>query len=155
MGDLKKVYRIVKSFQYAIAGLLYTLKTQRNMRIHFSLAAFVIAFGCFYGLSTVEWVALGFTITFVIVCEMLNTAVENAVDVATDSFHEKAKVAKDVAAGAVLMAALLAVAVAILLFCDLAKFSAAFAQILSNAWYVGGFIVGIVVAVCWILSGKR
>lgn len=152
---MEKVYSIVRSFKYAIAGLLYTLKTQRNMRIHFSAAALVIAFGCFYGLSAVEWVALGFTITFVIVCEMLNTAVENAVDVATSSYHKKAKVAKDVAAGAVLMAAVLAVAVAILLFCDLAKLGAAIQHILSNTWYIGGFLVGIVLAICWILAGKR
>lgn len=152
---MRKVYSIVQSFRYAFAGLWFALRTQRNMRIHFSAAGLVIAFGCFYGLPAVEWVALGFTITFVIVCEMFNTAVENTVDVATDKYHEKAKIAKDVAAGAVLMSALLSLAVAILLFCNAAKLENAFASILSNGWYIGGFITGILLAVCWIMSGRK
>lgn len=152
---MKKVYNIARSFRYAFAGLLYALKTQRNMRIHFSAAVLVIAFGCFYGLAAVEWVALGFTVTFVIVCEMFNTAVENAVDVATDTYHDKAKIAKDVAAGAVLMSALLALAVAVLLFCDAARLGAALTLIFSNGWYIGGFITAIILAVCWVMSGGK
>ncbi len=152
---MKRVYSIVRSFKFALAGVRYTLRTQRNMRIHFSAAAFVTAFGCFYGLSGQQWLALAFTITFVVVCEMFNTAVENAVNVATSSYHENAKIAKDVAAGAVFMAAVMALACAALLFCDISRLCAAVFVILSNGFYIGGFLTGGALAIWWILSDGR
>lgn len=150
-----RVYSIIRSFRYAIAGLSYALKTQRNMRIHFSAGAFAVAFAYFYGFTAVEWVALMFTITFVIVCEMFNTAIENAVNVATSTYHHNAKIAKDVAAGAVMMSALLALAVAARLFFDVSKLVAACVKILSNGWYICGFLIGAVLSVWWILLPGR
>lgn len=100
---------LLRSFRFAFRGLYYAVKTQRNMRIHISMAVLVSVFGLLYRLAPLEWIALYFTITFVIVCEMLNTAVENCVDTATKEYNKHAEIAKDVAAGAVVVAALLAV----------------------------------------------
>ena len=97
------------SFNYAIEGIVYALRTQRNMRLHATAALLVLSASLFFRISRVEFLAIVFAISFVFVTELLNTALEAAVDVATQSFDPLAKVAKDVAAGAVFVAAVNAV----------------------------------------------
>ena len=80
------------------------LRTQRNLRIHFVVAALVLVAALVSGVDKLELIALLLAIAFVLIAEMLNTAVEAAVDVATTSFDPMAKLAKDIAAGAVLIA---------------------------------------------------
>src|SRR5437870_3999266 len=92
------------------------LRTQRNMRVHFAVAVIVLVVAIAVGVSKIELVALLISITFVLVAEMINTAVEGAIDVATSSFDPMAKLAKDIAAGAVLLATINAVAVGYLVF---------------------------------------
>ena len=92
------------------------LRTQRNMRIHFLIAALVLIAALLSGVDKMELIALLLAIAFVLIAEMLNTAVEAAVDVATTSFDPMAKLAKDIAAGAVLIATAVAVAVGYLVF---------------------------------------
>ena len=92
------------------------LRTQRNMRIHFAIAAVVLIAAIVLGVSKLELIALLLSITFVLVAEMINTAIEGAIDVATTSFDPMAKLAKDIAAGAVLIAAVNAVAIGYLVF---------------------------------------
>lgn len=104
------------SFNYAIEGVVYALRTQRNMRLHAMAAAAVLIAGVVFGVSRFELLALVITITLVLVTELANTALEAAVDVATERFDPLAKTAKDVAAGAVLIASLNAVAVGYLVF---------------------------------------
>ena len=88
------------------------LRTQRNMRIHFLIAALVLVAALISGVDKMELIALLLAIAFVLIAEMLNTAVEAAVDVATTSFDPMAELrAKDIAAGAVLIATAVAVAV--------------------------------------------
>jgi diacylglycerol kinase (ATP) len=99
------------SFDYAIRGIVYTLRTQRNMRLHL-LAAIVVFLGALaLGVSGLELIALVFAVGLVFVCELMNTAVETVVDLATETYEPLAAIAKDVAAGAVLISALTAVAV--------------------------------------------
>jgi len=107
---------IFDSFNYAIEGLIHVLRTQRNMRIHFAAAVGVLVFSLVVGVSKIELIALLLAIAFVLVTEMINTAIEGAIDVATSSFDPMAKLAKDMAAGAVLLATLNAVAVGYLVF---------------------------------------
>jgi diacylglycerol kinase (ATP) len=107
---------IFDSFNYAFEGIIHVLRTQRNMRIHFAAAALVLVLAVSFGVPRIELIALLISITFVLIAEMLNTAVEGAIDVATTSFDPMAKLAKDIAAGAVLIAAVNALAVGYLVF---------------------------------------
>ncbi|HLZ21936.1 MAG TPA: diacylglycerol kinase family protein [Ktedonobacterales bacterium] len=102
----------VRSFVYAWNGVVYTVRTQRNMRIHIALAVFAIALGIWLRIAPVEFAMVFVAITGVVVSEMINTVAEACVDLVTQEFHPLARVAKDVAAGAVLLSAILAVIVA-------------------------------------------
>jgi diacylglycerol kinase (ATP) len=107
---------IIESFNYAIEGVVHVLRTQRNMRIHFAIAVGVLVAAIAVGVSRVELIVLLLSITFVLVAEMINTAVEATIDAATTAFDPMAKLAKDIAAGAVLISAVNAVAVGYLVF---------------------------------------
>ena len=97
---------IIKAFNAAIEGVIYTFKHERNMKIHYVIAVVVLLISLFLNLSRVEMMILLLSISLVIVSEMFNTAVENAVDLITNEIHPLAKIAKDVAAGGVLIASL-------------------------------------------------
>ena len=93
----------------------HVLRTQRNARIHLSVALVVVALGLWLGLSHTEWAIIALTIGLVLVAEAFNTVAEAAVDLATAEYHPLAKIAKDVAAGAVLLMAIAAVVVGLLI----------------------------------------
>ncbi|HEY68409.1 MAG TPA: diacylglycerol kinase family protein [Thermoflexia bacterium] len=105
---------ILEAFRFAFSGLWYAWRTQRNTRIHLSIAAGVIALGLWLGLSPTQWAVLALTIGFVLVSEMLNTVAETLVDMISPGYHPLAKVIKDVTAGAVLLAAIISVMVGLL-----------------------------------------
>jgi diacylglycerol kinase (ATP) len=107
---------LIESFNYAFEGIIHVLRTQRNMRIHFLAAVVVLIAGLATNVSRLELIALLLAIAFVLIAEMLNTALEGAIDVATTSFDPMAKLAKDIAAGAVLIATINAVAIGYLVF---------------------------------------
>lgn len=107
---------IVESFNYAVEGIIHVLRTHRNMRIHFAAAVLVLVLALVLGVDRVELVGLLLSIAFVLVAEMVNSAIEAAIDVATSSFDPLAKLAKDIAAGAVLIASVNALAVGYLVF---------------------------------------
>jgi diacylglycerol kinase (ATP) len=122
------------SFNYAAEGVIHALRTQRNLWIHFTLAAAVLVAAVAFGVSRLELMVLLLAITFVLVAELVNTAIEAAVDVASTSFDPMAKLAKDIAAGAVLIAALNAVAVGYLVFSgEVADRSSRFLDRLNDA----------------------
>jgi diacylglycerol kinase (ATP) len=106
------------SFDYAIRGVIYTLRTQRNMRIHVAAAALVLIASVVLGVGRRGLVSIVFAISFVFVAELINTAIEATVDLAIDRYDPSAKIAKDVAAGAVLVASLNALVVAYLVLFD-------------------------------------
>jgi diacylglycerol kinase (ATP) len=112
------VRKLVDSFNYAINGIIHAVRTQRNMRIHMVAALLVLAACFFYDLSKTEILILTITITMVIVAEMINTAIECAIDVTANFYHPLAKVAKNTAAGAVLICAINAVIVGYVIFSD-------------------------------------
>jgi diacylglycerol kinase (ATP) len=107
---------VIESFNFAIEGIIHVLRTQRNMRIHFAIAIGVLVAALAFDVSRLELIALLLAIAFVLIAEMVNTAIEAAVDVASTSFDPMAKLAKDIGAGAVLIAALNAIAVGYLVF---------------------------------------
>lgn len=104
------------SFGYAFAGLWYMLRTQRNAQIHCLVGACALTLGAFLRLERLEWLALVLVITLVLAAEGINTAIEAAVDVATSTFHPLARIAKDVAAGTVLLCAIAAIVVGCIIF---------------------------------------
>ncbi len=110
------VMRLIRSFGYAFAGIGHGLRTQPNLRIHLVAAAGVIIAGLLLQLSTVEWAILVVTIMIVMSAELFNSAIEAAVDRVGNESHPLSKVAKDMAAGAVLIGALGAVIVGLLIF---------------------------------------
>ncbi|MBD2439970.1 diacylglycerol kinase family protein [Nostoc sp. FACHB-110] len=104
---------LLVSFKYAWAGITYSFQTQRNFRIHVSFCALAIALSIFLHLSPVEIAIIGITSGLVLALELLNTAIESLVDLTVkQTYHELAKIAKDCAAGAVLVSALVAILVA-------------------------------------------
>ena len=105
---------LISSFKFAFAGLWHALCTQRNIRIHFAMAFGIAILGGFLGLDWTQWAVLTLTIGFVLVAEMFNTAAEAAMDAATPYYHPLVKIAKDVAAGGVLLASIVSVIVGLL-----------------------------------------
>jgi diacylglycerol kinase (ATP) len=134
MSSPQRSPSLFDSFNYAAEGVIHALRTQRNLWIHFMLAAAVLVAAVAFGVSRLELMVLLLAITFVLVAELVNTAIEAAVDVASTSFDPMAKLAKDIAAGAVLIAALNAVAVGYLVFSgEVADRSSRFLDRLSDA----------------------
>ena len=112
----RRPQNLLESFNFAFEGIIHVLRTQRNMRIHFLAAVVVLVAAVWIGVSKLELIALLLAIAFVFITEMINSAIEQAIDVATTSFDPLAKLAKDVAAGAVLIATINAVAIGYLVF---------------------------------------
>lgn len=108
--------KLIKSFGYAFSGLLYALKYNQNLRIHFIVAIVVAIFSIVFDVNPFEMGILGITILLVIAAEMVNTSIEEMVNLITNEHRQEAKVAKDVAAGMVLVTALGSIIVGILIF---------------------------------------
>ena len=104
------------AFRHAWDGVAYTLRTQRNLRFHFVACFAVLAGGLLLGVGRLEMIALLLAVGLVVVAELFNTVVETVVDLIMVEYHPAAKVAKDVAAGAVLVAAATAVTVGLIVF---------------------------------------
>ncbi|HKP19856.1 MAG TPA: diacylglycerol kinase [Gaiellaceae bacterium] len=115
-GTGRRRVSIVESFNFAVEGIIHVLRTHRNMRIHFAAAVVVLVLALWIGVDRIELIALLLSISFVLIAEMVNSAIEAAIDVATSSFDPLAKLAKDIAAGAVLIASINAVVVGYLVF---------------------------------------
>ena len=106
----------VKSFGYAAEGIYFAFKTQVNFKIQLTIALASIFLGFLLNFSRYEWIVLILTICTVIFAEVINTAVEELVNLSTDDFHPKAKIAKDLSAGAVLIVSITAAIIGLLLF---------------------------------------
>lgn len=116
--DKNKKKSFISSFNFAVEGLIYSLLSQNNMRAHYVFAVIVVIAMLFFDLTRVESAIIFMSIVLVVVAELFNTAIESAVDLITDEYHNLAKIAKDVAAGAVVVTAINAVVVGYLIFYD-------------------------------------
>ncbi|HAU32180.1 MAG: putative membrane protein [Desulfotomaculum sp. 46_296] len=114
--EVKQNSGFLVNFKFAAEGILYSFRTQRNMRIHFAAAVLVLFLAVFLHLSKSEFIYLLFSIFLVLIAEMINSAIELAVDLYGLEYLPLAKAAKDVSAGAVLLAAVNSVIVGILVF---------------------------------------
>ena len=108
--------KLLQSFGYAWEGIVYALKYNQNLRIHFLVAILVTLLSVYFDINPFEMGILGITILLVIATEMLNTSIEQMVDLITIEHRKEAKIAKDVAAGMVLLTAVGSVIVGILIF---------------------------------------
>jgi len=106
---------LLQSFRFACSGLWYALRTQRNTRIHLTIAVAAVGLGIWLRLSRTQWAILALTIGFVLAGEMLNTVAETLVDLVSPDYHPLAKIVKDVTAGAVLLTAIVSVIVGLLM----------------------------------------
>ena len=106
---------LARSFYFAFSGLAYLFRTQRNARIELVVALLVCAFAWWLKVNRVEWAILAVMIAMVLILEGLNTALEAIADLASPEIHPLAKVAKDVAAGMVLIAAIASIIIGLLI----------------------------------------
>lgn len=108
--------KFLKSFRYAFEGIFTGIKEEQNMKIHIAIMILVIIFGILLKISKVEWIICIALFGLVISMELINTAIENAVDLITKEKNEQAKIAKDVAAGAVLVSAIASAIIGLIIF---------------------------------------
>ena len=115
-SDLNVKHSLLKSFGFAFAGIKAAILEERNMRIHLVISLLVILAGVWLSLSPTEWMFVLFAIGGMLALEMINSAVERIVDLVTADYHSLAKAAKDMAAGAVLVYAILCVVIGMIIF---------------------------------------
>jgi len=106
----------INSFRFALEGIRTLFQSEPNARIHLLAAIIVVISGFYFGLSAIEWVAIILAIGLVVVAEAFNTALEKLTDLASPEIHPLAKKAKDLAAAAVLISALIATVVGVVIF---------------------------------------
>jgi len=149
--QIKKKNNLVDSFNAAIEGFLYVIRTQRNMRIHFLLALFVLLFGIYLDFTRTELIMLLLTCSSVLIIEMINTAMEIVMDYVDSSHSVWVKVVKDVTASAVLVASVNAVIVGYFLFFRDNIFSVVFKReffkLSQSDWHISFLIIIILLGV--------
>ena len=116
MNPRQEYKKLINSFKYAIEGIISSFKTERNMKIHVLAMIVVIALGLFFKLNKVEWCFIIIAIASVISAELFNTAIETVVDMVSPEKNPKAKLVKDIAAGAVLVVAIGAAIIGFIIF---------------------------------------
>ena len=116
MNPKQEYKKIINSFKYAIEGFISSFKTERNMKIHILAMTIVIALGILLKLSKIEWCIITIAIVVVISAELFNTAIETVVDMISPQKNPEAKLAKDIAAGAVLTLAIGTVIIGVIIF---------------------------------------
>ena len=108
--------KFIKSFYYTFQGIISSLKQEKNMKVHIIIMIIVIICGIIFKISKIEWIICIILFALVISLELVNTSIEKTVDLITQEKNEIAKIAKDVAAGAVLVAAIAAAIIGLLIF---------------------------------------
>ena len=144
------------SFVYAFKGIGRTIKNEQNMRVHLVCMAYMYSYLFLFDFFTISKVELAIILianALVLAAEITNTAIETAVDVAIDEKNEKAMIAKDAAAGAVLVFAVFAVAVGIVIFWQPDAFKQLFNYYIEKPIRIGEFIISVIVFSLFIFKG--
>lgn len=113
-----KLKKLIRSFNHAIDGIIETTRTERNMKIHLVIAILVLICCLFFDISKSEFLSIAIIVTLVIAFELLNTAIEAIIDMTVNYYHPLAKVAKNAAAGGVLVTAVSACVIGYIVFGD-------------------------------------
>ncbi|MDP4092648.1 MAG: diacylglycerol kinase [Bacillota bacterium] len=142
------------SFNNAINGVIYAIKRERNMKLHIAAAVIILVLSLFFRLSKLEYLFVFLAIAAVIICELFNTAIEVLVDIVVDVYHPKAKIIKDVAAGATLVAAFFSLVVAYFVFFNrVSKAVSTGITIIKND-PVHIAVIALIITVILVLTGK-
>lgn len=147
--------KFLRSFKYAAAGIIFCIKTQRNMRFHVGAAGAVLMLSRFYELTRGEYALLMMIFALVIGSEAINTAVENTVDLVSEDYHILAERAKDCAAGAVLICAIFAVAAGVFLFWDTSVFADILDYLKNYPVYIAGALLYLVLWIWFVLGAIK
>jgi len=139
---------VVESFNSAIEGFLYVIKTQKNMRVHFLAAVMILLIAIYIHIPPEQVIILCCVISLVLILEMVNTAIEHTIDMFTETFHPLARIIKDVTAGAVLLSAVNAFVAGYLIFqyrlgIDIGK---GLLKILQSPWHLTFIAILLVMA---------
>lgn len=153
MNNKQQIRGLLKSFKFAFRGIIFCLKNERNMRIHCFTAVLISVFSVIYGLSCAEYAILFAAIASVIICEMFNTSVEALVDLQTSAYADLARIAKDVAAGAVSVSAVSAVVCGIMLFFHFPKLLNTFFLIITTPYYILPLAAYVIFGISFIFKG--
>ncbi len=150
---MQKNTNFYQSLTYALCGFFHALRTERNLRFHLVATSGVALFAWFYGLDRIEWAILVAVFGTVISSELVNTAVENAVDTATNEYHPFAKAAKDTAAAAVFISAVVSIITGICIFSDIQKLIYTVQTIVTTPVYLLIFLSVAIVDILFLLFG--
>ena len=146
---------LFKSFKYAFEGILYCIKNERNMRIHTVVTLYVLIFARFFAFTKAEYAVLLLTIGGVTAAEATNTAIEKLADRITQKHDPLIKIAKDAAAGAVLIRAIFSVGIGLFLFGNIEKLSAMYNFYISHPINLAGIIALTVISIIFIINPFR
>lgn len=147
---------LLKSFVYASRGILWCLKNERNMRAHFSLCVYMysyLLFFDFFTLTRTEWAIILLVNALVFSLEIVNTAVEKAVDLSTDKINSLAKISKDAAAGAVLVSAIFAVIIGLVILLQPEAFRAMYEYYKERVYLLFILAASLFLTFCFIIKG--
>jgi diacylglycerol kinase (ATP) len=146
--------RIIDSFNFAIEGLIYVLRSQRNMRVHFLFSLFMILLGIYLGLDRVNLLILLIVITFVLLAEMFNTAIEFTIDLISDTVSPLARIIKDISAGAVLLSAVNALIVFYVIFSQYLNIPIenTLTKVKQSSWHMT--FIALIVVLSFVIAGK-
>ena len=133
----------MRCFKYALQGIASAYRRERNLRIHSAAAWFVTAAGVICGISGAEWIAVAICIGLVISAELVNTAIESVCDAVTAERRPEIKIAKDAAAGAVLVLAAAAAAVGLIIFLRAENFSRGMESFRAHPWLLAAAAVSL------------
>ena len=146
--------KLIDAFNYAIEGLIYVLRTQRNMRIHFLFSALILLAAIYLNVGHADLLIVILTIAFVLVAEIVNTAVEFAVDLYSTTINPRVRIIKDVSAAAVLVSACAALVIFYLVFLRYLNFpiEAAVLKIKQSPWHIT--FIAFIVVLTLVIAGK-
>lgn len=116
MNPKQEYKKLINSFKYAIEGVISSFKTERNMKIHVLAMVIAIGLGIFFEINKIEWCIITIAIAIVLSAELFNTAIETIVDMVCPEKNPKAKLAKDISAGAVLISAMGSLVIGVIIF---------------------------------------
>jgi len=145
----------LKSFKVAFRGIGFAIKNERNMRIHLVVGGYVVLFSLFYNFSITEYAVICFTLALVLAAEMINTSIEAVVNLLTTHFDPLARVAKDVAAGAVLVCSIFAAIIGVLFFWNTQVFIRILNFYRQNPVFLVSIITTVIASVYFIFFGFK
>lgn len=138
---------LIRSFKYAFLGIGRCVLYERNMRIHLVMAMYALYFSTYYDFTKTQYAVLCIVFAMVFGAEMINTAIEELVDIKAEGFDFKAKAAKDIAAGAVLVCAIFAVVIGFIFYFDTEIIYGIYVDFIKNPIKLIGFLLSLVLAV--------